>query len=228
MNLLQLQTRLRASGRYAGKLDGQYGPMTKAAILLAMTDGPDTKLTAEDFRESAARLDLQPAHIIAFTKVESGGEGFRNGRSIILFEGHRFSRATRGAFDQTHPRVSYPHWDRAKYPAGQDARYDQLCEAVSLNVDAGFASASYGLFQVLGENYELCGFASPFDFAEAMARDEESQLKAVEGFLTRRGVVRYLKAGDWESVARIYNGSAFRENQYDIKLAKAFKAAGGV
>ncbi len=92
-------------------------------------------------------------------------------------------------------------------------------------MDAGFASASYGRFQILGENYAACGYASSFDFAEAMARDEATQLRAFERFLTANGLVRVLKARDWAAFARGYNGTAYRVNRYDEKLAAAYAKA---
>lgn len=63
MNIATLQRLLRDSGRYHGALDGSYGPLTQAGVLLAMTDGPDTLLTAQDLANSAARLGVTAAHI---------------------------------------------------------------------------------------------------------------------------------------------------------------------
>jgi hypothetical protein len=51
-----LQLYLRDTGRYAGEVDGDYGPLTKNAILQAMEDGPDTALTLQDYIDSAGRL----------------------------------------------------------------------------------------------------------------------------------------------------------------------------
>ncbi len=228
MDLIALQTRLRASGRYPYAVDGIWGPNTRAAVLAAMTDGPDTRLGKADLTKAAARLDLTYAHMKAVIDVESSGAGFYRGRATILFEPHRFSRATKKKFDKTNPAVSYPVWDPKRYPKSQDDRWGQLVEAVSLNVDAGFASASYGMFQILGENHKACGFPTPFDFAEAHARDEQMQLLAFERFITSQKLVEKLKAKDWAGFAAAYNGTAYKKNSYDTKLADAYKRAGGV
>jgi hypothetical protein len=227
MDLIALQTRLRASGRYTGNVDGIWGPKTRQAVWTAMTDGPDTRLTKPDLVKSADRLGLSYAHVKAVVDVESAGAGFYKGRATILFEPHRFSRATKRKFDKTNPAVSYADWDPKRYPRTQDDRWGQLLEAVSLNVDAGFASASYGMFQILGENYKACGFPTPFDFAEAHAKDEQMQLMAFERFITTQKLVARLKAKDWAGFAAIYNGTAYRKNQYDVKLAAAYAKAGG-
>lgn len=227
MTLSDLQEFLKATGRYAGAVDGLWGRLTEAAILLALTDGPDTALTEADYVESAKRLGVTPAHIKAVMKVEANGAGFFAGRPVILFEPHRFSRATKGRFDRSNPKVSYPKWDASRYPKTQDARYDQLLEAVSLDVDAGFASASYGKPQIMGENFRACGFDNPFAFAVAMARDEARQLRAFEGFIRSVGLLPALKASDWTAFACGYNGSAFRMNKYDDRLRAAFASFGG-
>jgi hypothetical protein len=227
MKLIELQQRLRASGRYPHDIDGVWGPNTKAAVQLAMTDGPDTKIGKNELIQSAERLGLTYPHVKAVVSVESSGAGFYRGRATILFEPHRFSRTTKHAFDKTHPSVSYPKWDRSKYPKSQEARWEQLFLAVSLDVDAGFASASYGMFQILGENYRACGFSTPFDFAEAHAKDEQMQLVAFERFITSQKLVAKLKAKDWAGFAEAYNGTAYKLNGYHIRLAEAYAAAGG-
>lgn len=226
MTLIDLQVFLKATNRYAGAVDGQWGRLTEAGVLLALTDGPDTALTEADFQASAQRLACPVIHIKAVAKVEASGAGFFAGRPVILFEPHRFSRATKGRFDRSNPAVSYPRWDPKRYPKTQDGRYDQLLEAVSLDVDAGFASASYGKFQILGENHRACGFDTPFAFAVAMARDEARQLKAFEGFISSTRLLRALQAGDWTTFARGFNGSAFRVNRYDARLAEAAASFG--
>jgi hypothetical protein len=227
MDRRELQQRLKASGRYAGQVDDAYGPLTRAGVLLAMTDGPDTKLNPADYITSAARLGVTPAHVKAIKLVESSGEGFAKGRPVLLFEPHRFSKATKGRFNASAPDVSYPTWDPKKYPGSQDGRYAQLVKAVGLDVDAGFASASYGLFQILGENHGLCGFSSSFEFAVAQAKDEIEQLRSLEQFLMATGLHLALRRSDWAAFAKGYNGTAYRQNKYDTRLEAAYIAAGG-
>jgi hypothetical protein len=219
--LTDLQEHLAATGRYAGAVDGLYGPATLAAILLAMRDGPDTALALQDYRNSGARLGVPAANVAAFAQVEASGAGFEDGQPKILFEPHRFSRLTGHKFDRSHSTISYPRWGMVPYPKTQAARYAQLLHAVALDVDAGFAAASYGKFQILGENYAACGYASSWEFAFAQAFDECTQLKAFEGFIRVNGITPYLRTSQWAEVAKRYNGTAFAKNKYDVKLARA-------
>ncbi len=229
MNIQQLQINLQTSGRYFGMLDGQFGPQTGAAVLLAMTDGPDTRLTEKDYADAADACGIHVAAVKAFAVVESNGDGDADGdgRPDILFEGHRFSRATKGVYDVRFPTISYPRFDRTKYPRLQAARYAQLVKAVGLNVDAGFASASYGKFQVLGENFKMCGYRDSYSFAVGQARDERTQLLAFVAFITARGIIAYLQRQQWDKAAEAYNGTAYRVNKYDERLAAAYARFGG-
>lgn len=233
---VQLQTHMKETGRYAGAIDGSkpywYGRLTQAGVLLMLTDGPDTALTEANFKEAGERLLVAPAAIKAFWKTEANGAGFFAGRPKILPEPHRFSRATGGRFDKTHPQISYPNWGARPYPVSQDARYDVLLQMIGLDVDAGFGSASYGAPQIMGENYAACGYPSAMAFAEAMARDEDTQLRAFEGFVSSAGILPFLRKVDrtpasWEPVARRYNGTAYKVNRYHEKMAAAYQSFGG-
>lgn len=232
MTLKDLQTHLKCTGRYAGAVDGLWGRLTEAAILLMLTDGPDTALTEANFTQAGARLLCQPAAIKAFWKTEANGSGFFAGRPKILPEPHRFSKATGGRFDKTNPTISYPKWGTRPYPASQDARYDALLAMIRLDIEAGFGSASYGAPQIMGENHEACGYPTAMAFAEAMARDEDTQLRAFEAFVTKAGILPALRkvtraASSWEDVARRYNGTAFAKNRYHYRMAEAFALYGG-
>jgi hypothetical protein len=238
MNTKELQLHLRQTGRYSGAIDGIWGRLSDAGVLLAMTDGPDTKLADPDFETAGVRLKVQPAAIRAFWSVEAAGAGFEDGRPKILPERHRFSRNSGRLFDMTNPELSARTWDKRWYPKSQDARYDiilawaRLLSKANRPIDAAFASVSYGAPQILGEHAVTCGYASPFLFAEAMARDEVTQLRAFEKFVAAAGILPYLRtvkgtAASWQPVAARYNGPAYRENQYDERMARAFVRFGG-
>lgn len=217
----ELQAHLAATGRYHGTVDGEYGPLTKAAILAAMEDGPDTALVTQDYVASGGRLGINPAYVMAFAEVEAAGAGFTQNFPKILFEPHRFSKMTGHRFDASHPTISYPRWGQRPYPRNTQERYQQLLKAVGLDVYAGFAAASYGKFQILGENFAACGYDTPYEFAFAMAYDEPTQLRAFERFLRETGILAWLKVGNWVQVAKRYNGPAYASHRYDVRLAQS-------
>lgn len=184
-------------------------------------------LTDADIRRAASTLGCDQAAIRAVLKVESSGKGFdpATGKPIILFEPHWFSRLTSRRYDATHPHLSYRKWGARPYPAGQAARWEQLGEAAALDRDAALQSASWGLFQVMGFNFESCGFTNVERFVEAMSESEGCQLDAFVAFVSAKGLDIPLRAGDWATFAKGYNGPAYAEHHYDKRLAKAFDQA---
>ncbi len=221
MDLHELQRRLARDACYAGAIDGIAGAETRAGVMKRLAIGADTPASAADVAQAAQVLGCTPAHVMAVRQVEASGSPFIDGRPTILFEPHRFSRATGGKFDHSHSAVSYPRWGMRPYPATQFGRYAQLLEAMALDVDAAFASASYGAFQILGENFRACGCADPFAFACWMSTDEHAQLLAFARFVDHAGLAEPLRRGDWAAFAQGYNGTAYRANHYDQRLAAA-------
>lgn len=224
MNHFDLQRSLARMGYYRGEIDGDYGPMTRTAVLSALTDGPDYELTDADVLRVGRSMQVEPAKIWAVWDVEAAGDAFINGRPTILFEPHRFSRATGGQFDKSHPKISSRTWNKKLYPGSQDGRYAQLLDAVGLDVDAGFASASYGGFQILGENYAVCDAASPWAFAWRQAQTEGDQLDAFCRFVTNNGLLPALRKispdpKTCKPFADGYNGTASALNHYAEKIA---------
>jgi hypothetical protein len=219
--LHQLQLYLRDTGRYNGDIDGIYGRLSRAGVLMGLEDGPDTLLTDDDYLASSRRLAIKQSAIRAFAEVEAAGAGFFAGKPKILFEPHVFCRLTKGRFSADYPTLSYGKWGERPYPPTQDERYAQLLIAAGLDPWAAFQSTSYGKFQILGENFGKCGFDSPWAFAFNQAYDEQSQLKAFENFLRATGIDKLLRASLWAEAAKAYNGPAYLRNRYDVKLAQA-------
>lgn len=185
--------------------------------------GPAVRLTDGDIARAAQVLECQPACIRAVIDVESAGGGFlKDSRPKILFEAHIFSRLTRGRYDQVAPAVSAPKWDRALYKGGA-AEYPRLEEAMRLDEAAALKSASWGMFQVMGENHQRCGFQTVHEFVAAMVDGEGHHLDAFAAFV--KGNARMWDAlinQDWPAFARLYNGTGYASNRYDEKLAAAF------
>ncbi|BBF79927.1 N-acetylmuramidase domain-containing protein [Asticcacaulis excentricus] len=230
--MIEFQQYLKARGFDPGPIDGVWGRKTEAATEAWFRAGPDTKLSEADFRASAQRLGVSVEHVKAVRQVEASGDGFSNGMAKKLFEPHRFSKLTGARFDERWPSISYPKWDRTKYPKTEALRHQQHLRAIALDPEAGLKAASYGLFQIMGENHKAAGFEDVFGYVQAMNRDEAAQLIAFENFIRNSGLLPALKKGgrmadSWVAFARGYNGSAFRENRYHEKLAAAYCGFGG-
>lgn len=97
------------------------------------------------------------------------------------------------------------------------ARYPNVAEPKRTQL-----ATSYGAFQIMGFNHEVCGFSSPQDMITAMATPE-GQLQAFAGFIQGNPRIHNaLKAKDWATFASGYNGPAYAQNNYDNKMAAAY------
>lgn len=180
-------------------------------------------LSEEAFEEAACDLGVEPAKIRAVDEIESRGSGFlESGEPKILFEAHWFSRFTDGQYDDSHPNISSPRWDRSLYKGGQ-AEHERLQKAVNLNRSAALKSASWGRYQIMGFNWSECGFSSLQKFINAMYDDEKVHLGAFIGFMKSQDLVKPLKDEDWSTFARRYNGPGYKQNNYHVKLKEAFE-----
>lgn len=179
-------------------------------------------LTRADFEAVAAQLNCEWEAVAAVAEVESGPLGgfAPDGRPVILFERHLFSRKTNSAYDQSHPTIS--NRTPGGYPRSQEERWQQLMTAFSLNAEAALQSASYGRFQVLGQNFSNLGLPSAHEYVEKLARSERDQLEAFVGFVRANGLADELQRKDWTAFASRYNGPGYAANKYDEKMAAAY------
>lgn len=179
-------------------------------------------LTRADYEAAAQRLGCEWEAVAAVAQVESGplGAFTAEGRPVILFERHLFSRKTNSRFDQSNPSVS--NRTPGGYPRSQADRWAQLAEAYALDPEAALQSASYGRFQVLGQNFPNLAMANAHDYVSKLARSEADQLEAFEGFIRANGLADELQRLDWVGFASRYNGPGYAANQYDVKMAEAY------
>ena len=182
--------------------------------------GPATTITDEAVAQAARTLACDEAAIRAVIAVESRGGFDRHGRPKILFERHYFRRLTGARFDAVAPDLSHRRWG-GYGRAG--AQYDRLERAIGLDRRAALRSASWGAFQIMGDNCEACGFRDIEAFVAAMVSGEDAHLAAFVAFLQSQRLDAPLRAHDWARFARGYNGPAYRRNRYDEKLAKAWQ-----
>lgn len=181
-------------------------------------------ISERDYLDAAQELDCGVNVIKAVAQVESNGEAFLpNGEPKILFEAHHFSRLTNHKFDVTHSRISSKTWNRKLYIGGTKEHF-RLQQAVTLDRNAALQSASWGMFQIMGFNWKRCGFNNLQAFVNAMYKDEGEQFKAFVQFIkSDKRLLTALQKRKWDKFAEAYNGPAYKENKYDIKLEQAYR-----
>jgi hypothetical protein len=180
-------------------------------------------LTDSDFENAAEELGVEPAKIRAVDEIESAGSGFlESGEPKILFEAHWFSRLTDGEYDESHPNISSPQWDRSLYKGGQE-EHTRLQEAVDLDRKAALQSASWGRYQILGINWDKCGYNNVQYFINDMYDSEKAHLGAFVSFIKNEGLDEPLREGDWHAFAREYNGPGYERNDYARRMKRAYE-----
>lgn len=203
------------------------------SILMGWNVTSSKKLSKADIIAVANDLNIEPAALKAVIDVEAAGEGFDNqGRPTILFEPHVFwdqlgkihYYTKRAELAKKHQGLLSPKWDKSLYRIGGSS-HDKLKIGADLHWDAAHKSASWGLGQIMGFNAQKIGYATLKEFIDDMHESEVKQLKAMGMFLKANGLIGKLQRRDWAGFARGYNGSAYAKNQYDVKLADAYKLA---
>ena len=189
------------------------------------------RLIDEDFTQVAELLGCEPAALKAVQQVETGGSGgfFSPGRPAILFEGHIFwtQLKKRGSNPEDYVKgnenILYPKWEKGHYKGGI-GEYDRLEQARKINREAADASASWGMFQIMGFNYAACGEESIESFVRSMCESEFKQLLLTANFIKKNSqMLQALQARDWAVFAKCYNGPAYAQNRYDVKLEAAYQ-----
>ncbi len=216
-------------GRQELTADGIAGYRTWEALFFA-GHAASGKLTDEDFARAAQLLDVETAALKAVQLVETGGRGgfFEPGYPAILFEGHIFwgELKKKGITPEDeragNEDILYPKWTKEHYKGGM-AEYSRLEKARGIHREAADASASWGMFQILGNNHPACGEENIKSFVNAMCESECKQLILAARFIHNdKRLLAALQQKNWKEFARIYNGAGYAANKYDEKLAKAY------
>lgn len=174
-----------------------------------------------------------PLH--ALLEVETRGTGFdKHGRVIMLFEPHKFHHHLRKNPEKQRQAIeqglAYPKWRRGYPPES----YTRLEAAMKIDETAALKSCSWGLGQVMGENYRMAGYESVSDMVASFAENEDNQLQGMINFVKAAGIDddlrrldKKLKAGqrilpgDCIPIVRVYNGPKFAENDYHNRFARS-------
>lgn len=186
-------------------------------------------LSYGDYVTVAKQIGIEVAALQAIEEVETSGGGFnKDGTLKALYEGqiadwllrNRFGIDTRTLRAQ-YPTIIYPVWTKAHYIGGV-GEYSRIETAMKIHREVALMSCSWGLPQVLGLHYEKLGYKSVDQMLNMMELGEVNQLDAMARYLEVFGLVPYIKAKNWDMVARLYNGPGYAKNAYHTKLANAY------
>lgn len=217
------------------KADGIVGPTTMKALR-----GQDTSklLKDADLTAGAKRLGVPEIVIRAIAEVESQGNGFfDNDKPKILFERHRmyaylskkFDKATANKMMAQRPNVV--NTDPGGYHGGV-AEHTRLALAKQIDEECALQSASWGRFQLMGENWKDLGYESVQDFVQQHEQSESLQFEAFLRFCEWKSgtvdgkkttLLEALRNKDWHAFFTLYNGRNYKKLGYDSKFLRVLK-----
>lgn len=200
-------------------------PTVNIASLDSIGDNEENRyshLTEADFKLVAEELDVEIAAIKAVVEIEAGAamKGFwAPGVPVVNFDPTMYAKykskvpSTEGAKDE-------------KVPEGLKGyalkEWTLLINARKSNAMGANMGTFWGMFQIGGFNYKLCGCTDINEFVRRMSYSELEQLQLFAVFITNTGMTKYLKNKDWRGFAKRYNGPSYAKRGYHTKMAKAY------
>lgn len=188
-------------------------------------------VSLQKIQSEAKRLGVEVAALRAILEKESKGSGFNaDGTPKILYERHvmydrivaHLGVAKARLFTKQYPNLVSPY----SYGVGGYGKYSEqpkkLEAAAKIDRTSALESCSWGIAQIMGYHWKLCGFSSIQGFVNAMYKSEDSQFEVFVKFLEGSGIIPYLKKLDWANVALRYNGKNYKQNNYDVDLKKYY------
>lgn len=217
-----------ASATFRALVDAA-SPKIRERTQFPVGKGHRAHLTQADYVRAATALGCKPEAIMAVSVVESKGAPFlHSGRPRILFEPQLFGKLTSHIYDSLFPYISrHNQLNRRKNPHAygkEEEQWVKLKFAALIDRQAAIKSASWGRFQILGENWALTGAGSMDAFLAVMFTSERSQLDGFVAFVKNRHLDGPLKRLDWRAFALGYNGPAYHRDNYDGKIANRYRA----
>ena len=246
-----LQKAINELGGFNLSMDGDYGNGTQSSLMAvqrklgAEPSGyynsdqmPEIKalvdnkyIRFEEIEQYAVEIGVEPAFLKAVREVESRGSGFfNNGQCAILFERHiffnqvtrKFGRKRAEEWMQKYPNICH-HTPMQSAYFGGIREYDRLNTAKNLDPECALLSASWGMFQIMGFNYQMCGYQTVGDYVDDMLTSEKFHLGSVT--LLIRNQPSWWRAAidlNFNEFARLYNGPSYAKHNYHTRLRNAF------
>jgi hypothetical protein len=186
-------------------------------------NGAAKKLQDIDLPRIGAEIGVGEDEIHAILDVESAGSGFdTEGRPKALYEPHIAYRLATGASKMRliHVGLAYPNWGEKPYPRDS---YPRILAAQRIDETVALMATSWGLGQILGQNYKAAGYTTPQSMVTAFCDSEAAQLEGVINFIKAKGLANALRTHNWVLLARGYNGAAEAAHGYHTKLSAAFR-----
>lgn len=206
----------------ADSINALVSEVLRDSMPAADKDTRYTELTEEDFEIVAEELGVEIAAIKAVAIIEAGAQmkGFwAPGVPVINFDPTMYRRYASKASSKAGAKGE-------KVPAGLTGyakkEWTQLINARKTNAQGANMGTFWGMFQIGGFNYKLCGCESVDEMVKLMAESEFQQLELFAHFIKNAGMLNDLKNKNWAQFARKYNGASYARRGYHTRMANAY------
>ena len=223
-----------ASATLSAAPDEEVDAATVLSVMDNVSRGDSLRyrtLTLEDYQAVARELDIPVACIRAVVDIEAGpkSEGFNpDNTPLINFDLTMFRQNARkhginlNKYKASHP-VVFAAPNVRKYGTRQAAQYARLDAAMTIDTVCALESTFWGMFQIGGFNWKLCGCGSVKEFVHRMSYSEREQLELFAAFLKARNLTGFLRKRDWAAFSLRYNGPSYKQRRYDVRMAAAYE-----
>jgi N-acetylmuramidase/Putative peptidoglycan binding domain len=181
---------------------------------------------------AAAKAQNWPASaLLAVVECETSGKPFeQDGHTpSLLFERHKFY----SEMQEHEPSklkaaiaagLAIPHWSRSTQYKDQGTsagRLNVIAKARAIDEEVANRAASWGLGQTMGFNAESLHYDNATEMVAELSRGIAEQVDALVREIKTNHLDRYLIAKNWPAFAKGYNGSGYKQNNYDTRMASA-------
>jgi hypothetical protein len=181
---------------------------------------------------AAAKHEGWPASgLLAVVECETSGAPFeKDGHTpTLLFERHKFysemanhqpsklSLAIKAG-------LAIPKWSRKTQYKDQGTsagRLAVIAKARQIDEEVANRAASWGLGQTMGFNAERLHYENATAMVGELSKGIAEQIEAMVREIKTSKLDKHLKAKDFTSFARGYNGAGFKQNNYDSRMRAA-------
>lgn len=181
-----------------------------------------TSLTDADFEKVAAELGVEVAAIKAVARIEAG-EAMKG----FWAPGVPVANFSQALFSKYKSKGSGRKVKDGKVPSGLKGyalkEWTALVDARKTNADAADMGTYWGMFQIGGAHYKMCGCKTVADMVELMSHSELMQLELFARFIKASGMLPSLREKDWKTFARKYNGPAYAKRRYHTRMAAEYE-----
>jgi N-acetylmuramidase/Putative peptidoglycan binding domain len=181
---------------------------------------------------AAANENGWPASaLLAVVECETSGKPFEqdNHTPALLFERHKFySEMTTHQPSKLKAAIkaglAIPKWNRKTQYKDQGTsagRLAVIAKARAIDEEVANRAASWGLGQTMGFNAERLHYENATSMVAELSKGIAEQIEAMVREIKSSKLDKHLKAKDFASFARGYNGAGYKQNNYDVRMRNA-------